>query len=166
MEILEIFGLQFLLSLTAVGLFAYLQLRPWLKTSALSDALFWLTLPHAFRHLGLTFLVPDVVGPAMPESFSIAAAYGDMTAGLLAMIMLVASRRRWALMIPIAWLFNVVGVLDLANALSHAEAIPYFQSTWFIPTFVVPVLLVTHFMMAARLFGSLRDKMAAVPSRP
>ncbi|CAN0291521.1 unnamed protein product, partial [Chrysoparadoxa australica] len=37
--------------------------------------------------------------------------------------------------------------VDLVNALGHLEAIAYMQSAWYIPTFVVPVLLVTHAMM-------------------
>ena len=151
MSVVEIFGLQFFLSLVVFGLIASWYLNPWLKKQASPDALFWLTLPHAFRYVGLVFLVPGVVAPSMPSSFSIVAGYGDLAAGLMAILALVAIRQRWAAMIPLVWAFNIVGALDLASALSHIEAVPYFQSAWYIPTFVVPVLLITHVMMFARL---------------
>jgi hypothetical protein len=151
MNSVDIFGLQFTLSLVVCGLLAAWYVNPWLKKNAFADALFLLTLPHAFRYLGMVFLVPGVVSPSMPSGFAVAAGYGDLAAGLLAILALVAIRHRWVAMVPLVWLFNIVGVLDLANALSHIEAVPHFQSAWYIPTFVVPVLLVTHCMMFARL---------------
>ncbi|MDD9878652.1 MAG: hypothetical protein OXR84_14535 [Magnetovibrio sp.] len=107
--------------------------------------------PHAFRHLGLVFLVPGVVAPALPAGFSGGAAYGDLAAGLLAIAVLVALRYRWRATIPLAWLLTIVGTADLAIALSHAEAVPYLHAAWYIPTFAVPVLLVTHAMTLTRL---------------
>ena len=49
------------------------------------------------------------------------------------------------------WLFNVVGTVDLLNALRHVKVVPSFGATWYIPTIFVPLLLVTHFMIFARL---------------
>ena len=37
------------------------------------------------------------------------------------------------------------------NALRHADAVPGLGATWYIPTFFVPLLLVTHFMIFVRL---------------
>ena len=162
METLEIFGLQLALSLLVLSLLAAWRTGPWLDKLDLRDALFWLTLPHAFRHLGMVFLVPGVVAPTLPDTFAIAAAYGDLAAGLLAIITLVALHRRWSLMILLAWLLTVVGTLDLANALSHAEAVPHLHAAWYIPTFVVPVLLVTHFMTFTRLAARLRSTGSAL----
>src|SRR6185503_7259360 len=42
-----------------------------------------LLLPHAFRHMGLVFLLPTVVRGALPPAFARPAAYGDLGAGLL-----------------------------------------------------------------------------------
>ena len=42
------------------------------------------------------------------------------------------------------------GCLSLMNALRQAEAVPHLPTTWYIPTFVVPILLVTHGMIFAR----------------
>ena len=55
-------------------------------TSRRHQALFWLTLPHAFRHVGMVFLVPGVVARPLPEAFAIPAAYGDLLTGVLALI--------------------------------------------------------------------------------
>ena len=165
MSVIEIFGAQFVLSLLVVTLLAVWRLGPWLNSLSLPDALFWLTVPHAFRHLGLVFEVPGVVSPDMPGSFSLMASYGDLAAGLLAIVTLVALRLRWTIMIPMAWLTTVVGAADLGNALTHIEAVPHFQSAWYIPTFIVPVLLVTHAMTLLRLVGSLRGADRPAPAK-
>lgn len=151
MDTQAIFGLQFVISIVVIGLLANWELAPRLAKLSQADALFWLTLPHAFRHIGMSFLVPGVVYQPLPDSFAIPAAYGDLTAGLLAVLTMLALRSRWAVAIPAAWLFNVVGTLDLCNALRHVEVAPSFGAAWYIPTFLVPLLLVTHYMIFARL---------------
>jgi hypothetical protein len=165
MDIIEIFGVQLLLSVVVFGLFATWYVNPWLNKQDSADALLWLTLPHAFRHIGLVFLVPGIVAPTIPSTFSAAAGYGDLAAGLLAILALVALRQRWNVMIPLVWLLNIVGTVDLANALSHIEVVSYLQSAWYIPTFLVPLLLVTHFMMFARLLSLARTTLTSAASR-
>lgn len=163
MSVVEIFALQFVLSVLVFGLVARWYVAPWLAERPVHAALGILILPHAFRHIGMTFLVPGVgVSEAMPESFATAAGYGDLTAAVLAIVTLLALRGKWAVALPLAWLFSTVGVVDLANALRQAEAIPYFLSTWYIPTFIVPVLLVTHVMVLARLIKHATARRAAV----
>ena len=151
MSEIEIFGTQFVLSLVVFSLIARWGLGPWLNRQPTHEALFWLTVPHAFRHIGLVFLVPGIVAPSLPAHFAGPAAYGDLAAGLLAILSLVALRNRWAVTISILWVLNIVGFLDLANALRQAEVVPYLHAAWYIPTFIVPALLVTHVMMFARL---------------
>ena len=151
MDALAVFGLQLALSLILCSLLARWFLAPWLKEKTRSQALFWLTLPHATRYVGMVFLVPGVVSPSLPGSFATAAAYGDLAAGLLALVVLIALRNRWTGTMALIWLFNIVGTIDLVNALSQAQAVPYLGAAWYIPTFWVPVLLVTHVMIFARL---------------
>ncbi len=55
----------------------------------------------------------------------------------------------------LVWLFNIVGTVDLFNALRQAEVISNLGTTWLIPTFVVPILLVTHGLIFIRLFQEL-----------
>jgi hypothetical protein len=151
MNTLTIFVLQFLLSVLVIGLLAKWELTPRLNKLSLHEALFWLTVPHALRHVGLVFLVPGVVHQPLPDAFAVPAGYGDLTAGLLALTALIALRSRWAIALPIVWVFNVVGTVDLINALRQAEVVPDLGATWFIPTVFVPLLLVTHYLSFARL---------------
>jgi hypothetical protein len=96
----------------------------------------------------MVFLVPTVVGSALPASFAVPAAFGDLLAGLLALAAIVALRARSRIALPLTWLFNVVGLLDLVHAfyqgLTHDVQL---GAAYFIPTFVVPALVVTHLMM-------------------
>jgi len=149
-----IFGLQFVLSLVVIGLLAKWTLNPWLESLPRRQALFWLTVPHAFRYIGMVFLVPGVVAQPLPEAFAIPAAYGDLATGLLALLALIGLRTSWAGALALVWVFNIVGTVDLLNALRHVDVAPSFGATWYIPTFLVPLLLVTHFMIFRRLLKS------------
>ena len=158
MEIQEIFVLQFVLSLVVIGLLARWYAVPLLAEKPLEVALMALLVPHAFRHIGLAFLVPALNQPDMPLEFATAAAYGDLLSGILALSALIALKGRWTIAIPMVWVFNIVGSIDLANALRQDDAILYMGATWFIPTFLVPLLLVTHVMVFSRLIS--RSKLA------
>ena len=154
MESATIFGLQFLLSLIVYALIAKWYVAPWLAAKPVDQALMPLIFPHAFRHIGLLFLVPGVVAEPLPPEFANPAAYGDLTTGVLAILALIALRGGWGVALPLVWLFNVVGTVDLFYAVFRGLSVDAQQgmgAAWYIPTFVVPVLLVTHFMVFARL---------------
>ncbi len=151
MDALAIFGLQLVFSLVVWGLIAKWLFVPWLEKKSPHQALFWLTLPHAFRHLGMVFLVPGIAAQQLPDIFAIPAAFGDLISALLALLVLIALRADWARALVLVWIFNIVGTVDLLYALSHADAVPDLGATWYIPTFLVPLLLVTHFMIFVRL---------------
>ena len=51
----------------------------------------------------MVFLVPTVVGGALPPEFAVPAAYGDLLAALLALLAIVARRARWSIAIPLVW---------------------------------------------------------------
>jgi hypothetical protein len=156
MDTPSIFLSQFVLSLLVVGLLARWYAAPWLAEKSLQVALMVLIAPHAFRHLGLAFIVPALNQPGMPLEFATPAAYGDLLSGILALGVLIALRARWSIAISLAWAFSIVGLADLANALRQDGAILYMGATWFIPTFVVPLLLVTHAMVISRLVRNAR----------
>ena len=151
MDIQQVFVLQFVLSLVAWGVVAKWTFAPGLAHMAPATALFWLALPHTFRHIGMVFVVPGVVAHELPESFAVPAAYGDLTTGLLALVAVLLLRAKSSGAIGLVWLFNIVGTLDLANALRHVDVVSGFGSVWYIPTMLVPLLLVTHVMMFVRL---------------
>jgi hypothetical protein len=144
----QIFGLQVLLSFVLFSLVARWYVSPRLAALPVDRALQPLLVLHATRHMGLVFLVPTVVGGTLPAAFAVPAAYGDLLAGLLAVAAIATLRARARVARPLTWLFNVVGLLDLVNAfyqgLSHDVQL---GAAYFIPTFVVPALVVTHVMM-------------------
>ena len=155
MDMLVIFGLQFVLSLIVYAFLAKWYVVPWLAKQPTRQALIPLIIPHAFRHIGLAFLVPGLVVQPLPSFFAYTAAYGDFISGLLALFSLIALRARWRFSLVLVWLFNIVGTVDLFNALRQAEVISNLGTTWLIPTFVVPILLVTHGLIFIRLFQEL-----------
>ena len=144
----QIFGLQVLLSFVLFTLVARWYVSPRLAALPVGRALQPLLVLHATRHIGLVFLVPTVVGSTLPTAFAAAAAYGDLLAGVLALAALVALRARARVAMPLTWLFNVAGLLDLVNAfyqgLTHDVQL---GAAYYIPTFIVPALVVTHVMM-------------------
>lgn len=151
MDILAIFGLQVIFSILLWGLIAKWLFVPYLNNISNKQALFWLTLPHAFRHVGMVFLIPGIVAENLPQSFAFTTAYGDLTSAILAIFVLFALRANWKNTVALLWIFNIIGSVDLLFALSHPEAVPYLEGAWYIPTFFVPLLLVTHFMIFIRL---------------
>ena len=116
MDIQAIFGLQFVLSLLAWGVIAGFLLSPRLAQLPQYKALLWLSLPHAFRHVGMVFLVPGVVDQPLPREFADPAAYDDLATGVFALFAIIALRARWSVALALVWLFNIVGTVDLANA--------------------------------------------------
>lgn len=163
MDTLTIFLTQFILSILVYSLIARWYAAPWLAGKSLETALMLLILPHAFRHIGLGFMVPGLVGDPLPDLFAGGAAYGDFAAGLLAITALIALRNGWGLAIPLVWVFNVVGAADLMNALRQVDAVPNLGVMWFVPTFIVPLLLVTHAMIFARLVKAARPSDIEAP---
>ena len=71
--------------------------------------------------------------------------------GVLALLALIALRTGWARALALVWLFNIVGTVDLLNALRQTNVVIDLGAAWYIPTLFVPLLLVTHFMIFARL---------------
>ena len=152
MNVIIIFAIQFTMSLLVWGALAYWLLVPWLKNKPQNEALFILTIPHAFRHIGMVFLVPGVVAGPLPETFAAPAAYGDLLTGILAFLTLIALRNRWGFAKILVWTFSIVGSIDLVNALRQGDTwMTNFGAAWYIPTMFVPLLLVTHAMIFSQL---------------
>ena len=125
---------------TARYIWPELRLRP------RAEALRPLLILHSFRFVGLAFLVPGVVSADLPTAFAHGAAYGDVIAATLAMLALLSLPYRIG--IGIAWVFNLWGSADLLNAFyqaGHAGLVPgQLGVTYFFPTFIVPLLFITH----------------------
>lgn len=151
MNAFQIFGLQVTLSLIVYALVAKWYVWPRLTALPLAVALVPLLFLHTLRHIGMTELVTVILDPALPQEFAVPLAYGDLVAGLLALLSIVALRGRWSIGLPLVWLFNIWGLGDLLNAAYQGIRFDVTRydlgPTWFIPTFFVPALLVTHVMI-------------------
>jgi hypothetical protein len=150
-----VFGVQTLFSFVVFGLLAWWYAWPWLKSVERITALTALTFVHALRPIGATVLVASVAGTALPRSFAEAVAYGDLITSLLAVITLIALRARWSFAIALVWITNVVGTVDLVNALiggvSNDIARLGMGSFWYVVTILVPILWIAHALAFALL---------------
>src|SRR6516165_11383401 len=119
---------------------------PELRLRPRVEALRPLLILHSFRFIGLAFLVPGVVSHDLPPAFAHSAAYGDIGASMLALLALISMPSAAGLVI--AWIFNLWGFADLLNAFyqaNHARLLAgQLGATYFIPTVIVPLLLITH----------------------
>jgi hypothetical protein len=139
---------------------------PRLRLMPRPEALQPLLLLHAFRFVGLAFLVPGVVSPDLPAAFARAAAYGDIVTATLALLSLLTLSRGFG--VPFVWIFNVWGTADLLTAFYQANRSGLLAgqlgATYFIPTVLVPLLLTTHAVVFRLLLQ--RSSMAAALERP
>lgn len=130
-------------SFIAWGIVTARYIWPALRLRQRDEALRPLLILHTFRFIGLAFLIPGVVSPDLPPTFAHSAAYGDIIAAMLALLSLARGTG-----VVVAWIFNLWGSADLLNAFYQANdagLLPgQLGAAYFIPTFVVPLLLITH----------------------
>lgn len=125
---------------TARYVWPRLQPLPW------TEALRPILILHCFRFIGLAFLVIGVVSPDLPSAFAHPAAYGDIAAATLALLSLATLQSRSGHVM--AWIFNLWGSFDLLSAFYYAKDAGLMPgqlgATYFIPTLLVPLMLITH----------------------
>ena len=133
-------------SFTAWGIVTARYIWPELRLRERAEALRPLLILHSFRFIGLAVLIPGVVSPDLPSAFANFAAYGDIVAAILALLSLLLLPR--AAGVAVAWLFSLWGSADLLNAFyqaNHAGLLAgQLGAAFFLPTLVVPLLLITH----------------------
>jgi hypothetical protein len=155
MNDLAIIGLSALLCFIAFSIVAGNYITPRLQAWSREDAIKALAAPHMFRFVGLAFLMPGVVSPTLSPAFANPAAYGDLAAAVLAMIAVLglSVRASWAMLA--VWIFNIEGTADLLFALYQGIVVPQppgsLGAAFFIPTLIVPPLLVTHALIFRQL---------------
>jgi hypothetical protein len=147
---MNILTVNLLFSTLVFGIAAKLYLMPRLSQFEPRSVVLPILLLHGLRHLGLMFLAPGAVFPGIPQQFTYPAAFGDLLTAVLALIAIPAVVRQSRLARPLVGLFNVVGTLDLIDAIALAtinDAAPYMGPAYWIPAFWVPALLVTHYVV-------------------
>src|SRR5262245_11944005 len=121
MSSVALFGLSILMSFLAFAIVTKVYIWPRVRVMPRTDALVPLVIPHTFRFVGLSFLIPGVVSPSLAPAFALSAAYGDLAAALLAGVATLAlvAGASWA--IPVVWVFNTWGALDLLHAIFQGQ---------------------------------------------
>jgi hypothetical protein len=133
-------------ALIAWGIVAKRYIWPRLRLLPRAEALRPLLILHSFRFVGLAFVVQGVVSPDLPSAFANPAAYGDIVAATLALVALATLPSRAG--VVIAWIFNLWGSFDLLIAFYNGGTSGLMPgqlgAAYFIPTFLVPLMLITH----------------------
>jgi hypothetical protein len=138
---------------------------PAIKNRDAKTALSPLLLYACLRVNGLMFLMPGLDSPALPKAFAVPVAYGDVTATALALLALACLRSGSTLAAPMLWLFNIVGLLDLAYAnistfKDHVDPVQL-GTSYYLAVLNVPAMVAVHVTMFAYL---LRRREAVAPA--
>ncbi len=137
------------------GLIAKWYLWPAIKDRAPKIALTPLLLYACLRVNGLMFLMPGLVSPELPRAFAVPTAYGDLTAAVLALLAILCLRTEKAIALPMVWLFNIEGLLDLiyANISTFKDHVDptYLGVSYYLAVLNVPAMVVVHVVIFAYL---------------
>ena len=144
-----LFGVSVAFGFIAWTIVAVQYVWPYLRDRTRAEALRPLLVLHGFRFVGLSFMIPGVVAPDLSPAFAVPAAVGDIVAAILALLAL------WALPsglgVLLAWIFNIWGTADLLFAFYQGNQVGFLAgqlgAAYYIPTVLVPLLLVTHVLM-------------------
>jgi hypothetical protein len=144
----------------AIAFLAFALIAKWYVWPAIRDrepaaALSPLLLYACLRVNGLMFLMPGLVSPDLPKAFAVPTAYGDLTAAILALVALGCLRAKSAAAVPMLWLFNVIGLLDLVYAnistfKDHVDPVSL-GAAYYLAAVNVPAMIVVHFLIFAYL---------------
>ena len=150
------FFISYIVAFLAFALIGRWYIWPAIKDRVPAVALSPLLLYACLRVNGLMFLMPGLVSPDLPRAFAVPTAYGDLTAAVLALLTLAALRRGSALGLPMVWLINVVGFLDLtyANLATFTANVDPAQLgvSYYLAVVNVPAMLVVHVIIFIYLF--------------
>lgn len=151
MDSTQIFWLQLIASLVVFGIVAVWYVWPALARLPRNSALIPLLFVHVPRYVGMTLLVAGMVDPTLPREFCSSAAYGDLLEAALALASIFALRGDWRIAIPLVWVTNTWGFVDLLNGVRGVLQlnVPRFQldTLWYVYTFYAPLVVISHLMI-------------------
>ena len=154
----SIFWMQILTSVVVCTIVAVWYVWPSLTKLSRNSALTPLLWVHVPRYVGMTLLVTGMVDPKLPGEFLSNAAYGDLLAAAGALASIFALRSNWRFAIPLVWVTNTWGFVDLLNGVRGVLQlnIPSFNlaTFWYVYTFYAPVVILSHLMIFGVLIKS------------
>jgi hypothetical protein len=151
MNSVTIFWMQLITSVFVFGIVAVWYVWPSLTKVSRNSALTLLLFVHVPRYVGMTLLVTGMVDPKLPTEFLSSAAYGDLLEAALAFASILALRSNWRVAVPLVWVANTWGFVDLLNGVRGVLQlnVPSFNlaTFWYVYTFYAPLVLVSHLMI-------------------
>ena len=149
------FFISYAVAFVAFALIGRWYVWPAIKDRARATALTPLLLYACLRVNGLMFLMPGLVAPELPRAFAVPTAYGDVTSALLALVSIACLRGESGVALPVVWLFNIVGLLDLvyANISTFKDHVDpsSLGAAYYLAAINVPAMIVVHVIIFAYL---------------
>lgn len=143
-----IFWLQITVSVGVFTLLTVWYVWPRLVTLELNSALEVLLFVNVFRFVGMALLVDGMVDPTLDHGDLEKAAYGDLIAAGLALSAIFALRGNWRYAIPLVWVANIWGFLDLLSTLFNLidTNLPSYQleSFWWVFVLYAPLVIISE----------------------
>src|SRR5258705_617761 len=143
-----LFGISVAFGLAVWGAVAWHYIWPALRERPSPENLKPILLLHGFRFLGLAFVVPGVVSPALPTTFAQPVAYGDLITAILALLALATLGTHTGAVLT--WVFNAFGTANLlfgfyqGGRISLPDMQGWLGAGYFILRPYVPLLLIPH----------------------
>jgi hypothetical protein len=163
MDPLTIMTLQLALVFAGFAMIVAWHVGPAMQKWPLEDALALLCLFHSFRYIALAMSTPGQTFPPVGDNALLSLGADVMPAALaIATALMLHARKRGA--IQAAWIFNLIGLADIAVAAplimaSHLDNYSSGQTfreafglSWHVFAFYAPALVITHIMMLRWLF--------------
>ena len=149
------FFISYAVAFLVFGLIGKWYLWPSIKDRTPKIALPPLLLYACLRVNGLMFLMPGLVSPELPRAFAVPTAYGDLSAAVLALLALACVRAESVAAVPMLWVFNVAGLVDLiyANFSTLMDQVDpvYLGVSYYLAVLNVPAMVVVHVLIFAYL---------------
>ncbi len=149
------FFISYVVAFLVFAVIARWYVWPNIRDRAPKSALSPFLLYACLRVNGLMFLMPGLVSPELPSAFAVPTAYGDLTATVLALLALACVRYENAAAVPMLWLFNIVGFLDLiyANISTFKDHVnpAHLGASYYLAVLNVPAMVIVHVMIFAYL---------------
>ena len=151
MSNVTIFWVQLLTSVFVCAIVVAWYVWPCLTKLSRNSALIPLLFVHVPRYVGMTLLVTGMIDPKLPREFLSSAAYGDLLEAALALASIFALRSNWRFAVPLVWVANTWGFVDLLNGVRGVLQlnVPSFNlaTFWYVYTFYAPLVIVSHLMI-------------------
>lgn len=143
-----IFWLQIVVSVGVFTLITVWYVWPRLVTQELNSALAPLLWVNVFRFVGMALLVDGMIDPRLSHGSQAVSAYGDLLAAVLALAAIYALRSNWRNAIPLVWVANVWGFVDLLNTLRSIISTNlgsyHLESFWWVFILLAPLVIISE----------------------